>query len=81
MTAKKLTVAASLLVATTLGMTTASLAQSYYPGTYGQGYYDYYQPGPGMAPYNYGPPAPDCDRGGPGPRSGCGSGFGIGAVR
>ncbi len=77
MTAKKLALAASLLLATTLGMSTASLAQAYYRGTYGQDYYDYYQPGP----YNYGPPASDCERGGPGPRTGCGSGLGIGAVR
>lgn len=56
--------------------------QGYYGGPYGQGYYDY-APGPGFAPSydNYGPSASDCERGGPGPRVGCGSGMGIGSQR
>jgi hypothetical protein len=78
MTAKKLLAAVALLSGMTVGATTASFAQGYGYGYYGQGYYDY---APGFAPYNYGPSLPDCDRGGPGPRSGCGSGLGIGAVR
>jgi hypothetical protein len=77
MTAKKLAAAAALLTGMTLAATTATFAQAYYDDA-GQGYYDY---APGFAPYNYGPAAPNCDRGGPGPRSGCGSGMGIGAVR
>lgn len=79
---KKLTLAAALLLGASLGMSTAGMAQPYYGGAYGEGYYDY-APGPGAGPYynNYGPPANNCDRGGPGPRSGCGSGMGIGAVR
>jgi hypothetical protein len=109
MTAKKLTLAAALLLGASLGLTTASLAQggaygpgyyggaygpgyyggpygrTYYGGTYdpsynGQNYYDY-APGPGYAPYNDGPAASDCDRGGSGPRVGCGSGMGIGSQR
>jgi hypothetical protein len=80
MTAKKIIVASALLLGTALGTTTAALAQVYYNGNYGYGYYNY-APGPGYAPYNYGPSAPNCDRGGPGPRVGCGSGMGIGAER
>lgn len=82
MTAKKLALGAALLLGANVGMTTGGLAQAYYGGTYGQGYYDY-APGSGFAPYgdNYGPSANDCDRGGPGPRTGCGSGMGIGSQR
>ncbi len=77
MTAGKLAATAALLLGTTLAMSGASFAQSYYG--YGQGY-GY---GPGLYDYNsnYGPSLPGCDRGGPGPRVGCGSGEGIGAVR
>jgi hypothetical protein len=79
MTAKKLVAAVALLAGMTLGATTATFAQAYSYGYPGQGYYDY---APGYAPYyDYGPSLPNCDRGGPGPRSGCGSGMGIGAVR
>jgi hypothetical protein len=78
----KLTLAAALLVGATLGMTTAGMAQPYYGAAYG-GLYDY-APGPGVGPYynyNFGPTVPNCDRGGPGPRVGCGSGLGIGSQR
>lgn len=93
MTAKKLTIAAAILAGATMGATTASLAQGYYGGPYGPGYYDYapgpgfgsgyydYAPGPGFAPYNYGPAVPNTERGGPGPRVQAGSGMGIGAQR
>jgi hypothetical protein len=81
MTAKTLTMAAAILAGTTLAATTASLAQGYYGGPYGRGYYNSYYdyaPGPG---FNYGPAVPDVDRGGPGPRVQAGSGTGIGAER
>jgi hypothetical protein len=81
---KKLALATALFVGATLGMSTAGMTQPYYGGTYDGGLYDY-APGPGVGPYynynNFGPAVPDCDRGGPGPRSGCGSGMGIGAER
>jgi hypothetical protein len=86
MTVKKIAVAAALVLGASLGMSAAGSAQTYYGGPYGPGYYDY-APGPGFAPsynygpYNYGPPVSDCDRGGPGPRVGCGSGLGIGSQR
>lgn len=76
MKAWKLAASAALLLGTTLGMSTAGFAQGYYGG-YGPGYYDY---APGYYS-NFGPSAPNCDRGGPGPRSGCGGGMGIGAQR
>jgi len=75
MTARKLAATAALLLGTTLAMSSASFAQGFYG--YGPGYYG----GPGYYNYNYGPAVPDCDRGGPGPRFGCGSGLGVGAVR
>jgi hypothetical protein len=75
MTARKLAATAALLLGTTLALSSTSFAQVYYGG-YGPGYYDY---APGY--YNYGPSLPNCDRGGPGPRSGCGSGMGVGAER
>jgi hypothetical protein len=71
---KKAIIAGALILSTTLGLTTATLAQGYYGGRYDRGYG--YQGG-----YNYGPSAPDVDRGGPGPRVGAGSGAGIGAER
>lgn len=73
MTAGKLAATAALLVGTTLAMSSASFAQAYYG--YGPGY------DPGFYDNNYGPATPNCDRGGPGPRSGCGSGMGVGAER
>jgi hypothetical protein len=76
MTARKLAATAALLLATTLALSGTSLAQVYYGG-YGPGYYGY---APGYS-YNYGPSMPNCDRGGPGPRSGCGGGMGVGAAR
>jgi hypothetical protein len=81
MTAMKLGAAAALRLGATLGMTTASLAQPYYGAPYSYGYYNY---APGYAPYNYGYygyGASDCNRGGAGPRVGCGSGPGIGSQR
>jgi len=83
MTVKKLILSAALVsgatLAATSGMATATSAQGYYGGPDGQGYYGY---APEPAPYdNYGPAVPDCDRGGPGPRVGCGSGMGVGAER
>ena len=78
MTAKKLTIAAAILTGTTLAATTASFAQVYYGGTYGQGFYDYAS---GAGPYNYGFSPNDTVRGGPGPRVQSGSGTGIGAER
>jgi hypothetical protein len=88
MTSTKLMMAAAILAGTTLAATTAGLAQGYYGGPYGRGYYDY-APGPGFAlydyggfgPWNYGGAVPDVDRGGPGPRVQAGSGMGIGAER
>jgi hypothetical protein len=79
MTAKKLALAAALLLGTSLGLSTASLAQTYY----GPGYHGYYDYAPGYhryGRYSYGAGS-DCDRGGSGPRVGCGSGMGIGAER
>jgi hypothetical protein len=76
--AKKLIVAGALILGTTLAVATAASAQDYYYGRYGS-YYGY-GPSAGYGPY-YGPTRSDCDRGGPGPRVGCGSGMGIGAVR
>jgi hypothetical protein len=79
----RLTLAAALVVSATWAMTTAVMAQPYYGGAYG-GLYNY-APGPRVGPYyyynNFGPAVPDCDRGGPGPRVGCGSGLGIGSQR
>jgi hypothetical protein len=75
---KNLIVAGAFILGATFAGPTAASAQSYY---YGQsGYYYGYGPGAGYGPY-YGPARSDCDRGGPGPRVGCGSGLGIGAVR
>jgi hypothetical protein len=71
---KKTIIAGALILGTTLGLTSATLAQGYYGGRYAHGYS--YRGG-----YNYGPSAPDVDRGGPGPRVGAGSGAGIGAER
>lgn len=78
---KKLALAATLVLGAGLGLTTASLAQTYY-GPYGPGY-GYYDYAPGYhlyGRYDYGAVS-NCDRGGPGPRVGCGSGMGIGAER
>jgi hypothetical protein len=77
--AKKLVVVAvgALILGTTLVAATAASAQGYYYGQYGS--YGY-APRAGYGPY-YGPAQSDCDRGGPGPRVGCGSGLGIGAER
>jgi hypothetical protein len=87
MTLKKLIMTAAILAGATLAATTAGLAQGYYGGPYGRGYYDY-SPGWGAGlydygggPYNYGPAIPNVDRGGPGPRVQAGSGMGIGAER
>ncbi len=88
MTSKRLMMAAAILAGTTLAATTAGLAQGYYGGPYGPGYYDY-APGPafgpydygGVGPYYYGPAILNVNRGGPGPRVQAGSGMGIGAVR
>jgi len=79
MTAKRLALTGALLLGASLATATAGLAQAYYDGTYGRGYYDY-APGPELSD-NYGPPLTNCDRGGPGPRVGCGSGLGIGSQR
>ena len=76
--ATKLIVAGALMLGTTLAAVTAASAQGYYYGPYG--YYYGYGPHPGYVPYD-GPARSNCDRGGPGPRVGCGSGVGIGAVR
>jgi hypothetical protein len=76
MTVRKLAATAALLLGTTLALSSTSFAQVYYGG-YGPGYYDY---APGYY-NNFGPSMPNCDRGGPGPRSGCGSGMGAGAER
>jgi hypothetical protein len=76
MTVKKLVVAGALVLGATLAAATAASAQGYY-----YGYYNGYGPRAGYGPYHYGPARSDCDRGGPGPRVGCGSGLGIGAVR
>jgi len=65
-------IAGALILGTTLGLTTATFAQSRFDRDYGyRGGYS----------YNYGPSAPDVDRGGPGPRVQAGSGSGIGAER
>ena len=88
MTSKRIMLAAIILAAATLASGTAGLAQGYYGGPYGQGYYDY-APGwggglygyGGVGPFNYGPAVPNVVRGGPGPRVQAGSGMGIGAVR
>jgi hypothetical protein len=79
MTARKLITAGALALGTTLALATAASAQRY---GYDRGgpYYDQWG-GPGSYGYNYGPSAPDVDRGGPGPRVGGGSGMGIGAER
>jgi hypothetical protein len=76
--AKKLIVLGVLFLGTSLVAATAASAQDYYYGQNGS-YYGY-GPRAGYGPYN-GPARSDCDRGGPGPRVGCGSGMGIGAVR
>ena len=76
MTVKKVAVAGALILGMALGAATAASAQNYY-----YGYYDGYGPRASYGPYSYGPARSDCDRGGPGPRVGCGSGLGIGAVR
>ncbi|MGH6674310.1 MAG: hypothetical protein ACRECV_20370 [Xanthobacteraceae bacterium] len=81
MTPKRIALAAALLLGASLGMSTAGLAQAYYGGTYGPHYYDYARAPAFARSYNYGPPANDCERGGPGPRVGCGSGLGIGSQR
>jgi len=73
MIAKKLILTTAFVLSASLGTATVSLAQSF--GPHGQGYYNY---GPGPGPYNNGPQS-DCNRGGPGPRVGCGSGMGIGS--
>jgi hypothetical protein len=78
--AKKLTATGVLILGVTLAAATAASAQGYYggPSSY---YYGYgYGPRAGYGPY-YGPAQPNCDRGGGGPRVGCGSGLGIGSVR
>ncbi len=75
MTAGKLAATAALLLGTTLAMSSASFAQDVYG--YGPGY----GPGPYGYDSNFGPSLPNCDRGGPGPRVGCGSGLGVGAER
>jgi hypothetical protein len=89
MTAKRLLVTSALLLGTTLGTATVTLAQDYYvaPYGYGHGYAPGYGPGyapgyPGPGVYNYTPyygygPS----RGGPGPRVGNGTGAGIGSQR
>ena len=76
MSAKRLITAGALVLGTTLALATAASAQGYYRGG---PYYDQWS-GPGYG-YNYGPAAPDVDRGGPGPRVQSGSGMGIGAER
>jgi hypothetical protein len=54
MNAKKLIVAGALLLGTTLGTTTATLAQDYYPAPYGYTYYHGYPRPYAYAPYyNY----------------------------
>jgi len=73
---KKTIIAGALILGTTLGLTSATLAQGFYGGRFEHGYG--YQGGYG---YNYGPAVPDVDRGGPGPRVDAGSGAGIGAER
>jgi hypothetical protein len=79
MTAKKLILLGLLILGTAPVAATAASAQGYY---YGQsGYYYGYGPRAGYGAYYYGPARSNCDRGGPGPRVGCGSGLGIGAVR
>jgi hypothetical protein len=75
---KKAIMTGALILGTTLGLTTATLAQGYYGGPYDRPGYGY---GSGPYEYNQGPAVPDVDRGGPGPRVGSGSGAGIGAER
>lgn len=77
MTVKRLIVAMALVAGASVAMASATLAQGFY-GPYGRGYYDYY--GGGFGRY-YGSGWNDCQRGGPGPRFGCGSGAGIGSQR
>ena len=71
---KKTLIAGALILGTTLGLTSATLAQGYYGGRYDHGFG--YRDG-----YNYGPSVPNVDRGGPGPRVQGGSGTGVGAER
>ena len=73
---KKIIITGALVLGTIAGLTSATLAQGYYGGRFGQTYG--YR---GDYGYNSGPSAPDIDRGGPGPRVGAGSGSGIGAER
>jgi len=73
---KKAIIAGALILGTTVGLTTVTLAQGYYGGRYDAPAYSY------RGDYGYyGPSAPDTDRGGPGPRVDAGSGAGIGAER
>lgn len=72
MNARKLIVAAALLLGTTLGMTTATWAQTYY-APYGYNYYRY-GPSYGYGPYYRGGYYNYYRRGGPG-------GLGIGSQR
>lgn len=73
---KKTIMTGALILGTLAGLTSVTFAQGYYGGRYDPGYG--YQGGYGQ---NYGPSAPDVDRGGPGPRVQGGSGSGIGAER
>lgn len=72
---KKAIITGALILGTITGLTSATFAQGYYDGRY-DGSYGYHGYG-----RNYGPSAPDVDRGGPGPRVQGGSGSGIGAER
>ena len=77
MTLKKSIMTGALILGATVGLTTATFAQSY-GGRYDRPGYSY---GGSGYEYNRGPAVPDTERGGPGPRVGAGSGAGIGAQR
>jgi hypothetical protein len=77
MTLKKTIMTGALILGATVGLTTATFAQSY-GGRYDRPGYSY---GGSGYEYNRGPSVPDTERGGPGPRVGAGSGAGIGAER
>ncbi len=70
--------AAAIVVGGMVAAATSASAQ-YYEGSYGSPYGGGYY---GYGTYNnWGPSTPDCWRGGPGPRFGCGGGAGVGSVR
>lgn len=73
---KKAIMAGAIVLGTIGGLTTAAFAQVYYGGPYDGPAYGYSDYG-----YHYGPPVPNTERGGPGPRVQSGSGEGIGAQR